>query len=121
MFPAPRTSAFRVGLGGSLGSVARWGLSQALARPLATLVANLAGCLAIGALLALPLSSGWRAFLVVGLLGGFTTFSTFAGETVGLWTEGARGAAALYLGASVGLGLLAVVFGGFLARGLGAP
>ncbi len=67
-----------VSLGGALGSLARWGLSEALPAPVGTLVANTTGCLLIGIL------TGWlvvrhprlRLLLGVGVLGGYTTFST---------------------------------------------
>ncbi len=73
-----RDAAVLVALGGSLGSLARWGLAQAVPGPWATLLVNLSGCLAIGLL------AGWvfearprlRLLVGVGFLGGFTTFST---------------------------------------------
>lgn len=56
-----------------------------------------------------------RLFFVVGLLGGFTTFSAFGHETLTLMRKGAAGPAAGYVAASVGLGLLAVWLGRLLA------
>ena len=85
---------FMVGLGGFIGAVARYGISTLLQGrgagwPLATLLVNVVGCLAIGALLGLArdnpdLSPQVRSFLVVGLLGSFTTFSTLGHETMQL-------------------------------------
>lgn len=84
-----------VGLGGFVGSAARYVVGEWVHRggtggyPYGTLVVNVLGCAAIGllagALDARPTpSAGLRAFLVVGVLGGFTTFSTFAHETLAL-------------------------------------
>ena len=84
-----------VGMGGFLGSIARYllvGLVQtptAGTFPFGTLAVNVAGCTLIGGLSALiearPFLTGdGRAFLVIGVLGGFTTFSAFGNETVNL-------------------------------------
>ena len=110
-----------VGAGGFLGAVSRYGLSILLTRPgagfpVATLVANLVGCLLIGALFpwvgeGKPGGAGGRLFLVVGILGGFTTFSAFGHETVDLMKRGEAGVAAGYVAASVILGLAAVWIG----------
>jgi len=88
--------------------------------PWATLIANVLGSLAIG------LVVGWmlrgqggesvRLFLVVGLLGGFTTFSGFSLETVTLLQSGQWEKAALYVGASLVLCLAAVAMGLLLMR-----
>ena len=120
MTPAPILTCLLVGAGGSVGALLRHALAEALARPWATLSANLLGCLAIGVLLGSRLSDGWRAFLVVGVLGAFTTFSTFGHEAVTLWSDGQRAHAALYVAGSVLLGLSAVVLGRWLATGTAA-
>lgn len=85
-----------VGFGGFIGSALRFmisGWSQRVllygAFPIGTLVVNVAGCLCIGFLGGLiefrqVLDPGQRLFLMVGVLGGFTTFSTFAFETLAL-------------------------------------
>jgi CrcB protein len=96
-----------VALGGALGSVARYAVSLGAARwlgagfPWGTLIVNVAGSFAIGVLAALvtadgrpALGDGTRAFLMVGILGGFTTFSSFSLETLSLARAGAWGAAA---------------------------
>ncbi|WP_237491891.1 fluoride efflux transporter CrcB [Modestobacter sp. L9-4] len=118
-------------LGGALGSLARWGLGRALPHPVgawptATLLINLSGCLVLGVLaVALftrhPRSPWLRPFLGTGVLGGWTTFSTFAVDTVQLADAG-RGAAAVgYVLASVVGGVLAAAAGVRLGRVLGVP
>jgi CrcB protein len=113
-------------VGGALGALARWAVSAALphasgAWPWATLLVNLSGCLVIGALLAVLLArfpgSPWlRPFLAVGVLGGYTTYSTFAVDVVQL-TDAGRGALAVaYALASVVGGVLAVVLGLLVGR-----
>jgi CrcB protein len=108
-------------LGGALGALARWAVTTALphahgAWPWATLLVNLTGCLAIGALLAVLLArfphSPWlRPFLAVGVLGGYTTYSTFAVDVVQLVRSGHSALALAYLVVSVVGGVLAVVAG----------
>lgn len=115
-----------VAAGGAVGAVARWGLAEALPPdPLAwgTLTANTLGCFALGALLTTllalaPESRRWRALLGVGLLGGFTTFSTAMLDAHALLLDGRVGLAVLELGLGLGLGLGAVVAGIALARRL---
>lgn len=84
---------FFVGLGGFLGSVCRYGLSGLLYRvlgdrfPYGTLAVNIIGCFTIGLLMAM-FEERWlvqpniRLFVTIGILGGFTTFSTFSYETI---------------------------------------
>ena len=113
-------------LGGALGALARWGLAEALPHspggwPWATLLVNLVGCLLIGVLLAVLLArfphSPWlRPFLAVGVLGGFTTYSTFAVDVVRLADAGRLALAAGYVLASVLGGVLAVLAGLLAAR-----
>jgi CrcB protein len=108
-----------IGAGGALGSLARYGLSVALPHArgdfaVATLLTNVLGCLLIGVLMAVltptthPLL---RPFLGVGVLGGFTTFSTFVTDTLEAATTGRLLASAAYALASVVLGLAAVAAG----------
>jgi CrcB protein len=119
-----------VALGGAFGSVARYACSLAAVRwlgiafPYGTLFVNVAGSFAIGVLAALVAADGRpllgadaRAFLMVGVLGGFTTFSSFSLDTLALARSGALGAAALNVGGSVLLCLLGVWLG-FAAAGL---
>ena len=103
-----------IGLGGFVGSVLRYwmsGLAQPAAGrtgfPVGTLFVNTLGCLAIGLLSELAETRGFltadaRALLIVGLLGGFTTFSAFANETVSALRDGALGLATANVLASVG-------------------
>ncbi len=110
-----------VAAGGALGSVARYGLSALIRShtptfPIGTLACNLLGCLLIGILAGLLGVSGTehdraRLFLFTGILGGFTTFSSFGLETIGLLREGRVGTAILYVGLSNALGLLLVWLG----------
>jgi len=83
--------------------------------PLATLLVNVAGCFAMG-LLCVTLATRFSPLLVTGLLGGFTTFSAFSLDALKLWEAGQIGAAALYVGSSVLLSLLAVGLGAAIAR-----
>ena len=116
-----------VALGGAAGSLARWGLGgwihQATgpAFPWGTLAVNVIGCAAIGALAAwaprLGVSEPWRIALQVGVLGGFTTFSSFGLETFRLASNGAPGRAAAYVVAT-NLACLAAVW--LAVRGSGS-
>lgn len=114
--------------GGALGSLARWGLARAwpvvpggFAR--GTLVANVSGCLVLGIFMIFvldvwPPSRYVRPFLGVGVLGGFTTFSTAMVDTRAQLVAGHAGQAGLYLGASLAGGLVAVWVGMVLARAI---
>lgn len=118
-------------LGGALGSLARWSLAEALPPspagwPWATLLVNLTGCLLLGALLAglatrSPEPAWVRPFLGVGVLGGFTTYSAFAVEVVGLVDRGAPVPAAGYVLASTVGGVAAVVLGAQAVRSTRGP
>ena len=112
-----------VGLGGGIGSMARYALGMLLMQPaahgrfpLATFAVNVLGCLLAGLLAGwwerqAILSADARLFVFTGLLGGFTTFSAFGLETVALLRRGEPGTAALYAGGSVALGIAAVWLG----------
>lgn len=115
-----------VGTGGFIGSALRfiissWAQRSALVAgfPLGTLVVNLIGCLLIGIVVGLAehrqlLEPGQRLFLSVGILGGFTTFSTFAIETVSLLQDADVARAIVNVLMQVVLGCVAAVLG-FLA------
>ena len=115
-------------LGGAMGALARYGVYFAVntwaqtQAPLATWVANLAGCLLIGFLAPLmnvdevPLQ--WRLFVLVGFLGSFTTFSTFSLETVVLWQNGKEGLVLLNTLGSVVCGIVLVWLGMYLHKAL---
>jgi CrcB protein len=109
-------------LGAGLGGLLRWGavlLAQRVAGaafPWGTLAVNVVGCGAMGAVMALAEQRGWlspsaRLFLATGVLGGFTTFSSFGHEVDALVRRGSGSAALAYVAASVLAGLTAVVAG----------
>lgn len=110
-----------IALGGAAGSLARYGLGgwvqnrAGFGFPWGTLVVNVLGCLLIGVSLryleAVPLAPEMRALIGVGVLGAFTTFSTFSYETVTLLEDGAWTRAAGYAGGSLVLGIVAVYVG----------
>ncbi len=112
-----------VALGGALGSVARYGVGLAFGDqrwPVATLGINVVGSFLLGVVLtwgAARLSPDVRVGLAVGVLGGFTTYSTFSHDAATLDRRGA----AVYVLASVALGVLAALagrhFGNRLAGG----
>ena len=119
-----------VGFGGFLGSIGRYLLSgyvQHLLRntgfPYGTLAVNLTGCLFIGFLSQWVETRGFlspeaRLFIFMGLLGGFTTFSTFGNETMNLWQAGDSAAAVANVGLHVALGLGAAWLGHVVAYGI---
>lgn len=108
-----------VGLGGGIGSVCRYWVSLALpARnfPLATLAVNISGCFLIGMVFAGSvkqegLADTWKLFLATGICGGFTTFSAFSVENLGMLQSGKTGMAFLYIIVSVVLGIAATFAG----------
>lgn len=119
-----------VGVGGGLGAMARywvgtWAQPSApgTAFPYATLLVNVVGRLVIGGLayqgeVRGALTPEARLLLMTGFLGGFTTFSAFGNETMGLLRGGAAGTALAYVGAHLVLGLGAVWVGWALAQRL---
>ena len=116
-----------IALGGALGAVSRFLLGNAVSKaigsalPYGTVVVNVIGCFAMGLLMTIIvdrelLPASWCLFLCVGLLGGFTTFSSFAYEGLMLLNEGRLLAVLTYVGGSVGLGLVAAAAGVLCAR-----
>lgn len=117
------TNILVIALGGGIGAALRVGmvaLVQAIAGatlfPLGIFVVNVTGCLVIGALtqyaeLTGAVSPQMRAFLVAGLLGGYTTYSSFANDTVNLAANGSSWLGFLNVAASVIVGLAAVWIG----------
>jgi CrcB protein len=82
--------------------------------PLGTLAVNATGCFAMGLLAAALVGDskeGWRALLLIGLLGGYTTYSSFGRETVALFAAGRPGAASLYILATNALAIGGVWLG----------
>ena len=112
-----------VALGGAAGAVARHGINQAVgARPFpwATLLINVSGSFALGAVLYVAGHRDWSpevtAAVGVGFLGAYTTFSTFTFEAFGLGRTDRALTAALYVGVSVVVGILAAAAGHTAAR-----
>ena len=114
-----------VALGGAIGSCLRYAMSLTFngshsVLPLQTLTVNILGSFAIGLLYAYvsnyTVPTVTKMFLFVGLLGGFTTFSTFSHEAFRLFTQGHHLAALLYVAASLFAGVLGVAAGLFLAK-----
>jgi CrcB protein len=115
--------ALLVGLGGFIGTIARYLLGSFILQkvpnlkfPLGTFTINLLGCLIIGILAGLAEKRGdftpdLRLFLFTGICGGFTTFSAFAYEGVFLLRRSETPTALIYAAASVILGFLAVWIG----------
>lgn len=110
-----------IALGGALGALARYGLSgwihgrMGAAFPWGTLGVNVLGSFLIGLCFSYlqhtSLPPETREFVAIGLLGAFTTFSTFTWETAALLQDGEWSRAALYVGGSLVLGLAAVLAG----------
>jgi CrcB protein len=119
-----------IGLGGFVGSIARFLVSRLnnrvewLSIPMGTLVVNVIGSFLIGFLIGISekspiLTVELRMFLMVGLCGGFTTFSSFTGENLMLMRNGQFLPLFLYTGLSILLGFAAVYFGYISTKLLG--
>jgi len=118
-------------LGGAVGALARWGVAEGLPHEpggwaWATLLVNLTGCLVLGALLGLvfarfPDHPWLRPFLGTGVLGGYTTYSTFAVDVVQQAQAGAWATAVGYVLASVLGGIAAAALGVVAGRALARP
>ena len=112
---------FWICLGGAVGTAARYGIALWAASrfgdgfPIGTLLVNLVGCFAIALVMYAATSAGWPATLrmavTIGVLGGFTTYSSFNYETSRLLLEGAT--------TTAGLNLLATTVGGLVSGWLG--
>ena len=121
-----------VGLGGAIGSLARYGVSVAVGRlwgspfPLGTLLINIVGSLAMGVLVGMlarllpPNQNEIRLFAAVGVLGGFTTLSAFSLDAVTLVERGEWNHAVLYAVLSVVVSIAALYVGLLITRGTGA-
>jgi CrcB protein len=116
-------------IGGGIGAALRHGFNLVFARllgtafPYATLFENVTGSIAMGLLVALfAFRSGipqhWQLFLTTGILGGYTTFSTFSLDVAVLYERGEVGMAALYVLLSVVLSIAGLFAGLSLVRGL---
>ncbi|HNP00875.1 MAG TPA: fluoride efflux transporter CrcB [Ferruginibacter sp.] len=113
------TNFLWVAAGGGIGSMLRYGASVLFKDklyPLATFSVNLTGCFIIGIVFALSLRQNglaehWKLFLATGICGGFTTFSAFSLENMGMLQSGRYGAALVYTGLSLVLGIAATFLG----------
>lgn len=116
-----------VGLGGGLGSIFRYLCQKWVSHlyphpfPWGTFCVNIAGCFLIGLFWGITFKSfatneSWKLFLMTGICGGFTTFSAFTIESIGLLREQRTGLFFSYIAASVVLGLLATYAGMKLIR-----
>lgn len=116
-----------VALGGALGAVCRYCLGNILSKalgsifPYGTFIINIFGCLCMGLFMTLIVEKQllppiWRLFLCVGLLDGFTTFSSFGYEFLQLLTKGEFINGLCYAGSSLILGLIAAALGCYTAR-----
>ncbi|ULR45908.1 fluoride efflux transporter CrcB [Rhizobium sp. K102] len=114
--------AFLVALGGAIGSVLRYYVGQWALRlmgpafPWGTLAVNVVGCFVIGVFAELiarrfNASMELRLLLITGFLGGFTTFSAFSLDAISLFERGEAVAGGIYIAASVGLSMVAVISG----------
>jgi fluoride exporter len=122
------TTLLCVAVGGAIGASARYltgiGVGRLLGLdgfPFATLIVNVSGCFIMGLLieamaLRWSVSNDLRAFLTVGILGGFTTFSAFSADFMLLMDRNNQLGALTYVAASVVLSLAAVYFGAALVR-----
>jgi len=113
---------FIIGLGGAIGSISRYLMQVVISRyitvtfPLGTFLVNLTGCFIIGLLYGLTnkyawMTMEWRLFLITGLCGGYTTFSSYSYESISLIRQGNYVYFILYIVLSVVLGLLATAGG----------
>ena len=110
-----------VGIGSCIGGILRYLLSQLIQAkflstfPFGTLSVNIIGCFFIGLVFGFSersyISMEWRLFLVTGLLGGFTTFSSFSNETIALIRDGQNWLALSYIASSVIVGLVSTFAG----------
>jgi fluoride exporter len=116
-----------VGLGGALGSIARYLVGLLVYErmgtrfPYGTFVINVSGCFVIGLVLAvlderMGLSPAWREALAIGFVGAFTTFSTFEYETLRAVQHGQAATALTYVVSSLVLGFMAVWAGATVGK-----
>ena len=118
-----------VGIGGVLGSMARYGTGVLVGRmwsdsfPLATMLINIVGSLAMGLFIGFlaRTTPGWQAdarlFVAVGIFGGFTTFSSFSLDTIAMFERGEIVPALIYVLGSVVIGIAALYAGLLMMRG----
>ncbi len=118
-----------VAAGGALGAVSRFFVTSSViyvfgnGLPFGTLVVNIIGSFCLGALVevffvAWSVSPELRNFFIIGILGSFTTFSTFSLEVVELWSRGDLISAGIYVIGSVSLGILGFICGATITKSL---
>jgi len=110
-----------VGLGSFIGGICRYLVSLVIQNkflstfPYGTLAVNIIGCFLIGVIYGFSergnMNAEWRIFLATGIMGGFTTFSSFSNETVGMLRDAQYWAAFSYIALSVFIGLAATFVG----------
>ena len=116
-----------IGFGGGLGSICRYLMTVYISKyitiafPTGTFIVNITGCFIIGLLYGITnkyawMSLEWRLFLITGICGGYTTFSTFSYDSISLIRQGNYLYFLLHVAFSVILGLLATVGGAALVR-----
>ncbi|WP_010137510.1 fluoride efflux transporter CrcB [Oceanicola sp. S124] len=119
----------KVAAGGAIGASLRYLSGVAILRlagpglpmPLGVVFVNILGSFLMGALVVYIGEKGlghWNPFLATGILGGFTTFSSFSLEAFTLYERGEPGLAALYVGVSVVVSLAAIVAGTYVMKGV---
>lgn len=118
---------FLIGIGGMLGSVLRYlfgtflssSLTSSISIPVPTLIINVVGSLFIGVVLGLlgDARPSWFYLIVPGVLGGFTTYSAYAGETMMLFQKGEIGAALSYVALTTIAAVVACASGYFISLG----
>jgi CrcB protein len=120
-------SLLYIGIGGGLGSMLRYMVQVFIGRhvplvfPLGTFLVNCSGCFLIGIFYSLSakytsIGPEWRLFLITGICGGFTTFSTYSYDGLMLLRQGSNFAFMIYILGSVVLGLLATFAGAAIFR-----
>jgi CrcB protein len=116
-----------IGLGGGLGSICRYLVQVGISRlttvsfPAGTFLVNITGCFIIGLLYGFSdkyatLTAEWRLFLVTGICGGYTTFSSFSYESISLFRQGNYTYFIAYTVLSVAIGLLATLGGMLIVK-----
>nr|WP_026316693.1 CrcB family protein [Actinokineospora enzanensis] len=113
--PIPARTVAAVSAGGVLGALARYGIGVAWPGPWATVAINLVGCLVMGCVI-VAVPERLRPFLATGVLGGFTTFSTYCGDVQHLFATGRSVEGGLYMVLTLVGALAAAALGAAVTR-----